>query len=81
MSSVKLNETSQQKVEYKLSSFLASCKAIGIDDFETMISIIEEHVLNGIDNNESATELKKRLMFLNECNKLVRDLSIIGTWE
>ena len=69
------NGTTAQLNQIRLSSFLISCQMTGIepDDFETMMHIIVDLVIDGADED---SQLKKPLLFLRMIKNLLNGLII-----
>lgn len=60
-----------------LSSFLNSCKTIGIEpnDFGMLMHTIVDHVIDAADEDSPTRELKKPLLFLRALQTFLNDLT------
>ncbi|TXI14635.1 MAG: hypothetical protein E6Q66_05915 [Pedobacter sp.] len=69
------NSRTIQLTQTDLSCFLISCQMTGIepDDFEKMMYIIVDLVIDGADED---SQLKKPLLFLRMLKNLLNDLKI-----
>jgi len=71
-----LNGVKIQLTKTNLFSFLNSCQTIGIepDNFEKMMHIVKDHIIDGTNDHSSPFELKQSILFVRTLKIFLNNL-------